>query len=119
MATTAPKRHSVTGSKSSGSFPATLRYTSRRLKHPSGQQTMSAPTDVQSNAHNDHEQLGLICPRCQALTYLPKEAEVIFKEALGCHHAGCFNAFASMCRRTVQIVFEDLGEAGKLKLFDE
>jgi hypothetical protein len=80
---------------------------------------MSAPTDVQSNAHNDHEQLGLICPRCQALTYLPKEAEVIFKEALGCHHAGCFNAFASMCRRTVQIVFEDLGEAGKLKLFDE
>lgn len=52
-------------------------------------------------------------------TYLPEEAEVIFREALACYSANCLNAFASMCRRTAQIVFADLGDAGKLKLFDE
>ena len=30
-----------------------------------------------------------------------------------------FNAFASMCRRATQAIFTDLGEAGKLRLFDE
>ncbi len=52
-------------------------------------------------------------------TYMPEEAELLFKEALACYSAGCFNAFASMCRRTAQAVFADLGEGGKLKLFDE
>lgn len=54
-----------------------------------------------------------------SFTYLPEEVELLFKEALACHSANCFNAFASMCRRTAQIVFADLGEPGKLKLFDE
>lgn len=52
-------------------------------------------------------------------TYLPEEAEALFKEALGCYAQGHFNAFASMCRRTAQAVFRDLGEAGKLKVFDQ
>lgn len=52
-------------------------------------------------------------------TYLPEEAEVLFKEALACYTAMCFNAFASMCRRTAQVVFADLGDTGKLRLFDE
>jgi hypothetical protein len=52
------------------------------------------------------------------LTYLPEEAEVLFKEALGCYTAGCFNAFGSMSRRTAQSLFRDLGERGKLELFD-
>jgi len=52
-------------------------------------------------------------------TYMPEDAELLFKEALACYSAGCPNAFASMCRRTAQTVFADLGEGGKLKLFDE
>ena len=52
-------------------------------------------------------------------TYLPEEVELLFREALICFSSGAFNAFASMCRRTAQAVFTDLGEAGKLRLFDE
>jgi hypothetical protein len=52
------------------------------------------------------------------LTYLPDEAEGLFKEALQCYAAGCFNAFASMSRRTAQSLFRELGERGKLELFD-
>jgi hypothetical protein len=44
---------------------------------------------------------------------------VLFKEALLCFSSGAYNAFASMCRRTSQAVFADLGEAGKMRLFDE
>lgn len=54
-----------------------------------------------------------------SFTYLPQEVEALFKEALACFSAGAFNAFASMCRRTAQAVFADLGEAGKLRIFDE
>lgn len=54
-----------------------------------------------------------------SFTYLPEDAEALFKEALGCFSAGCFNAFASMCRRTAQTVFADLGENGKLRMFDQ
>ena len=52
------------------------------------------------------------------LTYLPEESEEIFKEALGCYAAGCFNAFGAMCRRTSQSLFRELGERGKLEMFD-
>jgi hypothetical protein len=52
-------------------------------------------------------------------TYLPEEVELLFKEALTCFTAGAFNAFSSMCRRTAQAVFSELGESGKLRLFDE
>jgi hypothetical protein len=52
-------------------------------------------------------------------TYLPEEVEVLFREALSCFSSGAYNAFASMCRRTAQAVFADLGESGKIRLFDE
>jgi hypothetical protein len=54
-----------------------------------------------------------------SFTHLPEELELLFKEALVCFTMGAFNAFASMCRRTAQAAFADLGEAGKLRLFDE
>jgi hypothetical protein len=54
-----------------------------------------------------------------SFTYLPQEVETLFKEALACFSAGAFNAFASMCRRSAQAVFADLGEGGKLRIFDE
>jgi hypothetical protein len=52
------------------------------------------------------------------LTYLPEEAEQLFKEGLNCYSANCFNAFGAMCRRTAQSLFRELGERGKLELFD-
>jgi hypothetical protein len=52
-------------------------------------------------------------------THLPEDAESLFREALACFSAGCFNAFASMSRRTAQAVFADLGDNGKLRMFDE
>jgi hypothetical protein len=52
------------------------------------------------------------------LSYLPEEAEGLFKEALNCHAASCFNAFGAMSRRTAQSLFRELGERGKLEFFD-
>jgi hypothetical protein len=52
------------------------------------------------------------------LTYLPEEAEQMFREALTCYSAGCYNAFGAMSRRTAQSLFRELGERGKLELFD-
>ena len=54
-----------------------------------------------------------------SFTYIPESVELLFREALACFSHGAFNAFASMCRRTAQAMFADLGEAGKLRLFDE
>ncbi len=52
-------------------------------------------------------------------TYLPEDSETLFREALNCFSHTNNNAFASMCRRTVQRVFEDLGETGKMQIFDQ
>jgi hypothetical protein len=52
------------------------------------------------------------------LSYLPEESEQLFKEALGCYAAGFYEAFGSMSRRTAQSLFRELGERGKLELFD-
>ena len=52
-------------------------------------------------------------------THLPEEVEALFKEALACFSSACYLAFAAMCRRTAQATFDDLGEDGKLRLFDQ
>ena len=52
-------------------------------------------------------------------TYLPEDIDGLFREALGCYSNSNFNAFASMCRRTLQAAFVDLGGSGKLRLFDQ
>jgi len=52
-------------------------------------------------------------------THLPEETELLLKEAFSCFSAACYNAFASMCRRVAQGVYADLGEDGKLALYDE
>jgi hypothetical protein len=54
-----------------------------------------------------------------SFTYVPEDVELLFREALSGFSQGAFNAFASMCRRTAQAMFVDLGESGKLRLFDE
>jgi hypothetical protein len=52
-------------------------------------------------------------------TELPAEVEALYRETLQCYSHGIYNAFATMCRRTMQAVFADLGEPGKLRVFDE
>lgn len=54
-----------------------------------------------------------------SFTYLPEQVETLFREALACYSHGAFNAFATMCRRTMQVAFADLGESGKLRIFDQ
>lgn len=54
-----------------------------------------------------------------AFSYLPKQTEVLFREALTCYSHNSFNAFASMCRRAARSAFAAMGEAGKLRAFDE
>ncbi len=51
-------------------------------------------------------------------SYLPSAVEGMFREALQCYTAGCYNAFASMCRRTVQASSADLGGDAKLRWHD-
>jgi len=58
-------------------------------------------------------------PEKFSFSYLPEQTEALFREALATFSAGCYNAFASMCRRTAQSVFADLGEEGRLRVFDE
>ena len=41
-------------------------------------------------------------------SYLPPEIETLLREAFECHSAGCYNAFASMCRRLVRRAFAGL-----------
>lgn len=54
-----------------------------------------------------------------AFSYLPKETELLFREALSCYSHNNFNAFASMCRRSAASAFRSLGENGKLQAFEE
>lgn len=58
-------------------------------------------------------------PEKFSFSYLPEPVETMFREALQCYSISAFNAFASMCRRTMQEAFAVLGESGKLRLFDE
>jgi len=58
-------------------------------------------------------------PEKFSFSYLPELVETMFREALQCYSLEAFNAFASMCRRTMQEAFAVLGESGKLRLFDE
>jgi len=52
-------------------------------------------------------------------SYLPKQAEMLFREALACYGHNLFNAFASMARRAAISAFDTLGKEGKLRAFDE
>lgn len=51
-------------------------------------------------------------------SYLPPTVERMFREALQCYDADCFNAFASMSRRTVQTAVADLGSNARLHWFE-
>jgi hypothetical protein len=50
--------------------------------------------------------------------YLPAGVALLFREAMACYAAGCFNAFASMCRRTIEAALDDVGRNAKLRWYD-
>jgi hypothetical protein len=52
-------------------------------------------------------------------SYLPAQVAAFFADALGCYRHGFFQAFAAMCRCTIQATCDDLGEGTNLKLFDQ
>jgi len=54
-----------------------------------------------------------------AFAYLPKETELLFREALACYSGNNFNAFASMCRRAAVSAFDAMGDGGKRQAFEE
>jgi hypothetical protein len=51
-------------------------------------------------------------------THLPEDSDELFREALGCYSSGHFNAFASMCRRTMQAILNDCGESGRPRVVE-
>lgn len=58
-------------------------------------------------------------PERFALSYLPEPVAEAFREALACYAHDLHRAFAMMCRLTARATFADLGERGKLALFDQ
>ena len=52
-------------------------------------------------------------------SYLPKTTELLFREALSCYSNNNFKAFGSMCRRAAANAFNELGDSGRLRAFDE
>lgn len=53
------------------------------------------------------------------LQYLPDDVSAGFSEALLCYSASCFNAFAAMCRRTIQSASMELGTEGSTKVHNQ
>lgn len=51
--------------------------------------------------------------------YLPEPVAEDFREALTCYSNGCLNAFAAMCRRSVQSASAELGVDGKDKVLNQ
>ena len=51
--------------------------------------------------------------------HLPEAVSSNFREALICYSNSCFNAFAAMCRRTIQSASSDLGAKGKDKVIKQ
>lgn len=58
-------------------------------------------------------------PERFSLGYLPPPVAARFREALACYSSGLWQAFAAMCRQTARAVFADVGEAGRLRIFDQ
>lgn len=58
-------------------------------------------------------------PERFSLSHLPPAVAGRFREALSCYSAGLWQAFAAMCRQTARATFEDVGDGGRMKIFDE
>ena len=54
-----------------------------------------------------------------SLQHLPQPVAAPFREALGCYSHGLLRAFAALCVQTAQAVQQDVGEAGRLRLYEQ
>jgi len=52
------------------------------------------------------------------LTHLPASCETLLREALTCFSHGAFTAFALMCRHIMRAAHREMGDNGRLKVFD-
>ena len=52
-------------------------------------------------------------------THLPDEVALLFREALACFTDGHFNAFTSMCRRTIRAAQQELPEAQRQAMSEQ
>lgn len=57
-------------------------------------------------------------PERFSLSYLPPGVAARFREALACYTGGLWQAFAAMCRQTARATFDDVGDAGRMRIFD-
>jgi hypothetical protein len=53
------------------------------------------------------------------IEYLPQLVRDDFSEALNCYSVGAYNAFASMCRRSIQSLLSSLGAQGNDKVINQ
>lgn len=53
-----------------------------------------------------------------SLPHLPALCESLLKEALTCFNHGAFTAFALVCRHLMRAAYRELGDNGRLKIFD-
>jgi hypothetical protein len=51
--------------------------------------------------------------------YIPETIKKVFQEALICYGDNCFNAFAAMCRRTIQAIFQEKGIEGTTRIHNQ
>ena len=58
-------------------------------------------------------------PERFSLSYLPPAVAARFREALACFSRGLWQAFAAMCRQTSRAIFDEVGDAGRLRIFDQ
>ncbi len=54
-----------------------------------------------------------------SLQHLPEPVATPFGEALGCYSHGLLRAFAALCTQTAQAVQQEVGEAGRLRLYEQ
>ncbi len=54
-----------------------------------------------------------------SFTYLPEDVALLFREALACFTHNQYNAFASMCQRTMNAVYARMNDANRLWVHDQ
>lgn len=101
----APRRVGIVFRCEACGAPRFFRYTVRRI------------TDTRIELATRGQELER-APERYPYSHLPAAVARLFREALVCHASDCFNAFASMCRRTAEAAFAELGESGRLRMFD-
>ncbi len=53
------------------------------------------------------------------LNYLPPAVRKAYVDALGCYQHDLLQPFALMCRQTIQAIIKDLGDSGKMRVFNQ